>query len=501
MMIRLALGFVAAALTFGAPETSAYAQATSPLASSSAPQTSYLYVEETRAYSKFYPRPEEFQNVVSNIREYLAANRVEVVETSDAVGVAGNLPLLAVQDIAWDAGASYLLYLVADRPTMKWIKVTVKCYDHDGKELWKEEAGVSGGLTGKNAVRDTLLKLRTALDHRLGQAGLFQSDAAVKALEPAAPADASAAPTDNHNESATTLKLANGTRLRLLVSERVSSKTAETGSTVKLQVFGDVKVGDLVVIANKALATATIENSRSAGMAWRSGTLLLKMGSVTLLNGQQQPLRAWSAARGKDTGAPAEWSNAVLQSYGMALLLLPLAPLQHGNEAVLPRGTLLDAMISHDVLLPRDAIAVAQPRPAEHRQGPASVTFYYPDAGDGPRQDIWCGTLKIGKLVRGGKFTVTLPAGTYWLRLWNQKNSPIASLQAENGGEYFVRASWSSHPTELDKPAFREHIVITPHDIGEAESADTVTAKARDVRDPATLDLAQLQARPETKRN
>jgi hypothetical protein len=169
--------------------------------------------------------------------------------------------------------------------------------------------------------------------------------------------------------SGATVRLANGTAVHLLLAESISSKNAQQGGTVKLQVLGDVKVGDLVVIGNKAPATAIIETAQGAGRAWRRGSLLLKLGTVMLLNEQQQPLRAWNAVRGKDTGAAADWTNAALQIYGFALLFLPFAPLQHGNEAVMPRGTVLEAVINGDVLLSRAAIEAAQPKPAEPRHG------------------------------------------------------------------------------------------------------------------------------------
>ena len=76
---------------------------------------------------------------------------------------------------------------------------------------------------------------------------------------------------------------------------------------MKLQVLGDVKVGDLMVIANRAPGFATIESAKSAGRAWRAGNLLLKLGTVTLLNQQQQPLRAWNAVKGKTPVLP--WSG------------------------------------------------------------------------------------------------------------------------------------------------------------------------------------------------
>lgn len=113
--------------------------------------------------------------------------------------------------------------------------------------------------------------------------------------------------------------------------------------------------------------------------------------------------------QGKDTGAPMEWTNAVMQTYGLALFFLPFSPLQHGNQAVMPRGTVLEAAIDSDVLLPRAVIEADQPKPAEPHHGPASVTFYYPNFEDGAAVNVWCGEVKVAHLKRGGKFTLSLP--------------------------------------------------------------------------------------------
>jgi len=360
-------------------------------------QTTYLYFQRTRGHEK-YSTPEVFQQVVNEIQAYLTTNGVAALTEGNSLSAGAELPLSAVQEMARDSGAAYLLYVVVDRPMSKWLKVTVQCFDASGREVWQEEASAGGGLTGGKAPHDTLQKLREELNRRLGQPGLQQGESAQNPAPSVSSSDQKSVSTESTSEarplvtasetqplppgdlegSGATVRLANGTPVHLLLAESISSKSAQEGGTVKLQVLGDVKVGELVVIANKAPATAIIENSQGAGRAWHRGSLLLKLGTVTLLNDQQQSLRAWNSVRGKDTGAAADWTKAVLQSYGFALLFLPFAPLQRGNEAVMPRGTLLEGVINGDVLLPRAAIEVAQPKPVESRHGPASVTLLLP---------------------------------------------------------------------------------------------------------------------------
>ena len=481
------------------------------------PQSTYLYFQRTKRHEK-YSTPEAFQQVVNEIEAYLSANEVVALTEGNAIAVGTDLPLSAVQETARDSGAAYLLYVVVDRPMSKWIEVTVQCFDMSGREMWQEQASAGGGLSGGKATYEALQKLRDQLSLRLGQPGLQPSTSVSKPAASVSSFDQKPVPTQSTSEasplvtasetqpappldpegSGEMVRLPNGTRVHLLLAESISSKNAQEGGTVKLQVFGDVRVGNLIVIANKAPVTATIETAKGAGRAWHRGTLLLKLGTVTLLNEQQQPLRAWSAVRGKDTGAAEEWTNAAVQSYGFALLFLPFAPLQHGNEAVMPRGTVLEAVINGDVLLSRSTIEAAQPKPAEPRHGPASVTFYYPDFGEGNSVSVWCGKVKLGLLKRGGKFTLNLPPGRYWIRTWNSKRSPIAELSVEDGDELYVRAIPTSHRNAKDM-TWQEHFEAVPHDVGEIQSAETSFAKSRNVQDPSKLDLAHLQSDPRLK--
>ena len=480
-------------------------------------ETTYIYFQRTSHHVKLGTQ-DVFDQVVSEFREYLTSNRVVVLTENNVLALGAELPLSAVQEMARDSGSAYLMYVLVDRPMSKWLKVTVRCYDSSGRTIWQEEASAGSGFSPKNVARDALQKLRVKLNPRLGQPGLPQATAEQTALAASNSVQhsAQAAPTSNEHQGAPSpdappssaseptnsqpnIHLANGTPVRLLLAEPVSSKSAQQGGTVKLQVLGDVKVGDLVVIANKAPATATIQTASAAGRAWRKGTLLLKLGNVTLLNQQQQPLRAWGAAAGRPTGAAEDWASAIAQTYGLALFFLPFAPLQHGNDAILPRGALLEAAISGDAQLSPADFASVQPTPPDPRRGPASVTFYYQDLGEGNSVTVWCGRLKLGLLRRGGKFTATLPPGKYWLRPWDSKRSPIAELDVEDGGEYYVSVVATSHPSGSNTN-WLQHFVVVPHDAGELASSDTSTSKCKNVQDPARLDLAQLQSDPRSKK-
>lgn len=470
--------------------------------STAIPQTTFVFFQRTSGHVK-HSTPQVFQQAVDDIGEYLKTNGVAAVTEGNVSSSSAELPLSAVQEMARGSKAAYLLYVVVDRPVTHWLKVSVHCYDATGRLIWQEQSA-GGGLvtkvdwTSHQGVRDTLQRLHEELNKRLEQPGLLHVASEKAPLT--GPAESPVAPTSNTEGTGENIRLANGTPVHLLVAESVSSKTATPGSTVKLQVFGDVKVADLIVIANKAPAFGTVETTEGAGRAWHAGNMVLKLQTVTLLNQQQQPLRAWSAVKGEPTDAGIDWTNAVLQSYGFALLFLPFAPLQHGNQAVLPRGTVLEAVIGGDVLLPRGAIEAAQPKALEPRHGPASVTIYYPDSGHGPSVNVWCGEVNVGRLQRGGKFTLTLPPGQYRLKLAKRvKKGFDTPLDAQDGGEQYIRVTVSRQQTAMDV-AWPPSLTVVPHDVGEAQSADTTSAKSRNVQDVAKLDLVQLQSDPQAKK-
>jgi len=297
------------------------------------------------------------------------------------------------------------------------------------------------------------------------------------------------------------LRLPNGKSVRLLLTEQVSSKASRVGDKVKFQVLDDVKVGDLVVIARKAPASGTIAAVRLARRAWRTGGIVVELDSVTLVNQQQQPIEFRNTWRGAPTYAAEHWLDAMHDTGGLAFFFLPLAPLQHGKQATLQKGTVVEAFTHGETLLDRMSIEASQPPPPEKRSGPGSVTFYFPRTHQGGigslGNDIWCGTLKLGQLSEGRRFTIKLPPGRYWLG-WAKRHRAMTPLDVEDGGEYYLRPSLEGGYAPPYK--WERRWVIVEHEVGEMEAADTRPAKPKDTPDVAKLNLAQLQAQAPTKR-
>ena len=282
------------------------------------------------------------------------------------------------------------------------------------------------------------------------------------------------------------IRIPDGTEVRLLVQTSISGKAAKPNDPVPLQVLNDVKVGDLVLIANKAPAFATIAEIQPPRRMMRGGPMSLKDDHVTLVTGHTQKLRGSTGAK----GSPVDVSGGAVV-YG-----LPFLPLVHGHEAILWKGTVFTAVLDGEAILDRADVIAHQPAAPPKKEGPASVTFYASPNGPGASR-VACGRVNLGRVFPRQHFTIHLPAGTYWFSLSEaSEKKNVISLNAEPGVEYYLRVSFVPYGTSAGG---RNHLWLMEHDIGEVESAETTPEDPHKGRDIASANAEDLKANPRAK--
>jgi len=294
-------------------------------------------------------------------------------------------------------------------------------------------------------------------------------------------------------QKASQVRLPNGAPVSLLLTEPVSSKTAKIGDSIKLQVLEDVRAGDLVVIPARTPAIARIEEVKSAGMAWHKGQMAIRVESVTLINQETVPLELATKVAGKPTNALNNWAGAIFETQGLALFALPFAPLQHGNQAKLRRGAVLEAVTAAEAVMDREKVEALQPEPF-HGTGSAAVTFYFPTFERARFHEIWIGSVNLGNLKEGRKITCQLQPGRYPLRVRKKARSEMVDL--EPGAEYYVRLGFLQ--ALIAPGAEATGLTMVAHDIGEMESMDLRPAGFQ--ADTMKMSAANLQEEPEVSR-
>jgi hypothetical protein len=141
--------------------------------------------------------------------------------------------------------------------------------------------------------------------------------------------------------------LAEDTPVRLRLSQTLSSATAKLNDKVDFEVVEDIKVGNLVVIAQGATAIGTVTEARTKKSFGRAGKLNVNIDYVRLANGDKVPLRAVKGGSGgSHTGA---MTGAVVAT---AIVFFPAAPLFFfikGKNIIIPKGTEITGFVAADM--------------------------------------------------------------------------------------------------------------------------------------------------------
>jgi hypothetical protein len=174
--------------------------------------------------------------------------------------------------------------------------------------------------------------------------------ASVNAPAATAPAALASAPVQEKQQVPSKgFLLEDGTPVRLVLDQNLSSADAVTGQTVDFEVVDDVVVNALLVIPRGSIAWATITEAEHKRHLGRAGKLNLNIDKVRLADGEKALLRGVKEAKGGGhTGA---MTGAIVAT---ALVVWPAAPFflfMHGKDITIPKGTQITAYVQGDVRL------------------------------------------------------------------------------------------------------------------------------------------------------
>jgi hypothetical protein len=241
--------------------------------------------------------------------------------------------------------------------------------------------------------------------------GATQSAAvpAVAPTEPAKVADASpAAPVTDPNAKAlvaTKIELPSGTHIPLVLHNAISTRSAQPGDTVYFETSFPVMLNGKVVIPAGSWVSGEVTESKRPGRVKGRAELMLRLKTLILPNAYMVSLAAAPGNAGtggnettdsegrvkgdtdkasdagtiaKTTAAGAGIGAVAAQSakgagiglgvgaaVGLATVLMTRGP-----EAELPRGTTLDAILDHPVMLDADKVQFTNPGQASALPGP-----------------------------------------------------------------------------------------------------------------------------------
>jgi len=160
--------------------------------------------------------------------------------------------------------------------------------------------------------------------------------------------------------------LEDGTPVRLLLSQSVSSADARVNDRVQFEVMEDVKVQGVVVIPKDGIAWGTVTEAQPKRRLARGGKLEIVMDTVRLTDGEKVGLRATKDGKGGDhKGA------MTVGIVATGLVFFPVAPLfllMHGKDITFPKGAEVPTFVDGNFRL--DLSKFPQTASPEPTQGP-----------------------------------------------------------------------------------------------------------------------------------
>ena len=150
-------------------------------------------------------------------------------------------------------------------------------------------------------------------------------------------------------------KIPDGTIIEIATANAIDSADVKVGDEVVFRVLKYVKVGGVTVIAENALATGRVLKANRGRSFGRAGQLVWEMREVVAVNGQAIPLAFADQRKGVSKGGTV--ATAAVVTGVMFFYAAPVALLwgfKRGKSAVLPAGTILQAVTRGDVTLTLD---------------------------------------------------------------------------------------------------------------------------------------------------
>lgn len=321
---------------------------------------------------------------------------------------------------------------------------------------------------------------------------------------PPSPAPAAVLPSAVESDR---LILKDGEPVLLRTTRRLSTAKEKKGNEVEFEVTDPIKIGDLIVIPEHAIAFGKITKAEKKRRRGVPGKLEISIERVRLATGEFAPLRAVQRKSGEGTGweIASNMIDVTVRTYFLGAPIAPLFLLQHGKELILPEGCRFTAFVHGNVVLDRAAVLKAQSLLPGKRTDIGTVFIYRLPHDRMPAlvEPVTCGEVGVGFIGPGQFIRLELPPGQYWLRAGKERygfglRAPIGeylALNVEGGNSYYLRTqivgSWIKGWPQL---------MQIENSVGESELR-TIDTPAEHRSDNAWIaeNISDLQAVPKQK--
>ena len=233
--------------------------------------------------------------------------------------------------------------------------------------------------------------------------------------------------------------LTEDTPIKLKLTRTMPSSDATLNEKVDFEVLEDIKLGDVLIIKQGAMAIATVTEAQKKRRMARGGKLNINIDYVQLVDGEKVPLRAVKGGSGGGhTGA---MTGAIVAT---SIVFSPAAPFflfMHGKDITIPKGTEITAYVAADTALDRakfakqpssTAIATSQPATEAAVSDLATAAIKSsPDGADITIDGKFLGTTPSNLQLTAGEHTIVIEKSGFktWQRTMTVTAGGTANLE------------------------------------------------------------------------
>jgi len=281
--------------------------------------------------------------------------------------------------------------------------------------------------------------------------------------------------------------LPDGTQVELRITKMLSTAHAKVGDPVEFEVVHDVKLGDLVVIPRRALASGVVAEVKPRRRPMRNAVLRVDVRTTKSITGSEVPIRGTRIILGN-----LDPTQAIRDS-GILWPVLPFV--LKGDEAFVSKGAKFLAYVNGDASF--DSVQVRQNMSTLNEKnsaalaaatgGKAEVHVYRhtPDVVGG-KPTIYLDSSELARMQGDRYFNILIGPGTHVFRA----DKSEIRLECRAGEEYYLRLE--RRGLGIISPP-RAYLTLMPDQQGEDEMYPLRPSDAKDIKDPSKLVTSDIR--------
>lgn len=248
-------------------------------------------------------------------------------------------------------------------------------------------------------------------------------------------------------EQAQEIVLAEGTPIKVVTIQEITSKTASPNDAVNFRVDEDLVVNGHVVVRKGTTAVGSVIHAQKGGYLGKSGKLGIQVESTQTVDDQRLKLRAVKGNEGDDKTN----STAALS------IISPLFLFKRGGEAKIAEGTQVTVYVAEekrfrveDTRLVAVTDAPVDPSVGESAAADATVHIYRAGKllGKALEPSVFVDDIELARMDNGRYFTVKLKPGKHIIHLTDDKKG--FAIDMGPGQTYYFRVGiemgmWKGH--------------------------------------------------------